>query len=231
MISALMSLSTSEPEATINNVDVDNLIKSALLDESGGGEDDRTFTNYIAVYPNAGEKGCDGDFPKLLLKLLFSAVAHDDADTLSTVLGDVRVQAIPKNNGSYGGHHYGGLRFGGPSYWDLDRENTLDDGETPNAVSLLQYAAEVNAFRCAEVILGMMVEKLDCGGVWGATSVHIACWHGHVETLKVLLKKRDSAATVGLQMNPGGAAADSGAVPTCILNARTCDVYGKFALY
>ena len=86
----------------------------------GGGEDDKkTFTNYIAAYPNAGEKGCDGNFPKLLLKLLFSTVARDDAGTLLAVLGDVRVQAIPKTNGSYGGHHYGGLRFGGPSYWDL----------------------------------------------------------------------------------------------------------------
>ena len=226
----MSSLAASEPEVTII-IDVDKLIKSALLDEGGGGgEDDKTFTNYIAAYPNAGERSCDGDFPKLLLKLLFSTVARDDAGTLSAVLGDVRVQAIPKTNGSYGGHHFGGLRFGGPSYWDLDRENTLDDGETPNAVSLLQYAAEVNAFGCAEAILGMEVEKLDCGGVWGATSVHIACWHGHVETLKVLLKKRDSAATVG-QMNPGSAAADSGAVPTCILNARTCDIYGKFALY
>ena len=81
-----------------------------------------------------------------------------------------------------------------------------DDGETPNAVSLLQYVAEVNAFGCAEAILGMEVEKLDCGGVWGTTSIHIACWRGHVETLKVLLKKRDSAVTV-CQMNPGGAAA------------------------
>ena len=127
----------------IRGLVVNKLIVSAL--RAGQRAPDEAYTNHIAVYPRAGIHEYTGHIGTGLLSLLFSAVTRDDVDTLSAVLADKRVKALGRCEFSF--------NRGNCGYAYCDMSDEMTDDEDCAGVTLLQYAAEIGASGCAEVLL------------------------------------------------------------------------------
>ena len=156
------------------------------------GEEGQLLYQYIqTAYPKAGDYDNDRSVNSKFAgctKLLFSAVARGDADTLRAVLEDPRVIALDRPYFYWGNYEPGPVSFEEAGKAWNDTGDVVVEDEGAAGVSLLQYAAEVDAAGCIEVILDVGAEPVDATGVWACRPLHAACWHANLASVKVFVR-------------------------------------------
>ena len=138
-------------------------IIASALDEGSDKEADTFYDEYVegTYAPNDGHDHFTfGGMGDRVCQLLFSTVFRKDAATLRAVVEDAKVKSLPD-------HQFNSRRV---RYADV-MDGMIDD-EQHLELSLLQYAAQVDAAECAEAILaveGAGREGVGTCRIWGMT--------------------------------------------------------------